>query len=242
MLHASLKEKENKRKEILKEKEKITREIQREKAKISREIQREKEKKRKQIQRGKEKKRKRILRAAIELFTKKGFEKTIIEDITLKAKVAKGTFYNFFEKKEDVLLYFLDSEIELSRKEIELSIGSKNDFLDQLEFLVSTYLKHIFRNKDFARILFKDRVMKWGTKNNKNELSLIQSLSQLIDQAKQRNKIKNQVDTKRMAEIIFALNTMYIIHWLNGTIKTKKDCVTQIKETVKTIINGVSRN
>ena len=242
MLHESLKEKEKKRKIILKEKEKITREIQREKARISREIQKGKEKKRDQVQREKEKKRKRILRAAIELFTKKGFEKTIIEDITRKANVAKGTFYNFFEKKEDVLLYFLNTEIELSREEIDLKISPQNNFLDQLELLVSTYLKHIFRNKDFAKILFRDRIMEWGTRNNNNELDLLQSLSQLIELAKQKNKIRKNLDTKRFAEIIFSINTMYIIHWLNGTIKTKKACVNQIKESVKTIINGPGIN
>ena len=51
-----------------------------------------------------------ILRAAMDLFSKKGFELTTVEDITRAAHVAKGTFYNFFPKKEDVLLYFLDTE------------------------------------------------------------------------------------------------------------------------------------
>jgi AcrR family transcriptional regulator len=190
----------------------------------------------KQILKEKQKKKNRIIKAAIILFAKKGFEQTTIEAITGKAKVAKGTFYNFFNKKEDVLLCFLDREIELSREEIDLKIGSGDNFLDQLELLVSTYLKHIFRNKDFARILIRDRIMEWGTRNNKNELSLLQSLSQLIDLAKQRDMIKNHVDTKGFAEVIFAVNTMYIIHWLNGTIKSKKQCVMQIKKAVGAVI------
>ena len=62
------------------------------------------------------------LRAAMDLFSKKGFELTTVEDITRAAHVAKGTFYNFFVKKEDVLLYFLDTEFAKSRKEIERRI------------------------------------------------------------------------------------------------------------------------
>lgn len=187
----------------------------------------------------KENKRERILKVAIELFTKKGFEKTTIEDITRNAKVAKGTFYNFFEKKEDVILYFLDREIEESRDEIQSNLYLKRIFFDQLEMLISTYLKHIFRKKEFAKILISNRVMLMGTKNNQNELRLIQSLSQLIDLAKQRNEIKNQVDTKQLAELIFAINTMYIIYWLNRTIKSKKECVERIIKTLKLVFYGV---
>ena len=187
----------------------------------------------------KEDKRRRILKSAIELFAKKGFEKTIIEDITRKANVAKGTFYNFFEKKEDVLLYFLDKEIEESRDEIQRNIFSKNSFLDQLELLVSTYLRHIFRNKDFAKILISQKVMLMGTKNNQNELRLIQSISQLINLSKQRTEIKDSVDTRLMAETIFAINTMYIIYWLNGTIKSKKECVKRIREALQIILEGI---
>jgi AcrR family transcriptional regulator len=190
----------------------------------------------------KEDKRKRILRAAIELFTQKSFERTTIKDITRKAKVAKGTFYNFFMKKEDVLLYFLDREIEESRDVIQRKIYSKNNFFDQLEVLVLTYLKHIFRNKDFAKILVSNRVMLMGTKNNKNELRLMESLSQLIDLAKQRSEIKDHVNTRRMAEIIFAINTMYIIYWLNGTIKSKNECIARIKKTLQLIFDEVGIN
>ena len=50
----------------------------------------------------KENTRKKVFKAALELFANEGFEKTTIEDITKKADVAKGTFYNFFSKKEDV--------------------------------------------------------------------------------------------------------------------------------------------
>ena len=161
----------------------------------------------------KEDKKRRILKSAIELFTQKSFERTTIEDITRKAKVAKGTFYNFFMKKEDVLLYFLDREIEESREEIQRKIYSKNNFFDQLEVLVLTYLKHIFRNKDFAKILVSNRVMLMGTKNNKNELRLIESLSQLIDLAKQGNEIKDCVDTRRMAETIADTTNVEEMPW-----------------------------
>ena len=191
-----------------------------------------------QILKEKQRKIKRILRASIDLFTKKGFDETTIESITKKSKVAKGTFYNFFKKKEDVLLYFLDDEINKGREELEIKINAADEFIEQLELLVSTYVKHIFKNKEFIRILYNERLLKWGTKGNINELRLMNSLIQLIDSAKQKNRLRQDIDTKKMAEIIFSINTMYMIFWLNGTIKSKRECVAQIKEAIRMLIDG----
>jgi AcrR family transcriptional regulator len=190
----------------------------------------------------KENKRERILNAAIKLFTKRGFDKTSIADITSHAGVAKGTFYSFFEKKGDVLLYFVDREIETSRKEIQSNLGSQKTLFDQLELVIFTYLKYIFRNKEFSRVLAKERFDTIGTRSNTNEFLLIKALSHLIDQAKQRHEIKSCVDSHGMADMIFAIYTMYVIYWLNGFIKTKKECVRRIREVIHLIFDGVGEN
>jgi AcrR family transcriptional regulator len=187
----------------------------------------------------KEDKRERILKSAIKLFSEKGFDRTSIADITARANVAKGTFYSFFEKKGDVLLYFVDTEIETSRKEIQSCLSSKVSIIDQLELVIFTYLKYIFRNKEFTRVLAKERFDTIGTRSNKNELLLIKSLSQLIDQAKEKNQINRSVDSRCMADMIFALYTMYVIYWLNGFIKSKKECVQRIREVVHLVFEGV---
>jgi AcrR family transcriptional regulator len=190
----------------------------------------------------KENKRERILNAAIKLFSKKGFEQTSIADITSNARVAKGTFYSFFGKKGDVLLYYVDHEIETSRSEIQANLGAQSTVIDQLELTILTYLKYIFRNKEFARILAKERFDTIGTRSDRNELLLIKSLSRLIDLAKTRKEIKSSVDSRCMADMIFAIYTMYVIYWLNGFIKTKKECVRRIREVIHLIFDGVGEN
>lgn len=47
--------------------------------------------------------RDRILHAALHLFAQKGLSATTIEEITQKADVGKGTFFNYFPSKEHVL-------------------------------------------------------------------------------------------------------------------------------------------
>ncbi|MCP4716578.1 MAG: TetR/AcrR family transcriptional regulator, partial [Deltaproteobacteria bacterium] len=128
----------------------------------------------------KEEKKERLLTASIDHFTRNGFEKTSIEEITRDAGVAKGTFYNFFEKKEDVLLYYLDKEILKSRHEIQRKIEALPTIIDKLELLILTYLNNIFRNKDFAKVLVRERIGRIGTGQNWNELILMKTITQLL--------------------------------------------------------------
>jgi len=187
-------------------------------------------------------KEERIVIAALELFGKKGFEKTSVESITRKARVAKGTFYNFFDKKEDVLLHFLDREYGKSEAEIAQKRSSQQAFLDQIELSVSSYIKHIFSDREFTKVLIKERIGNIGTGKNKNELRLMEEICRSIERAKLQREIRLDVDSRRLTEMIFALYTMYVIYWTNGFIKTKKECVARIKEAVRYILHGIAMN
>ncbi|MBU5612247.1 TetR/AcrR family transcriptional regulator [Geomonas azotofigens] len=56
--------------------------------------------------------RERIFRAALDLFAQRGFNATTIEAITAAADVGKGTFFNYFENKESVLLEYRELQME----------------------------------------------------------------------------------------------------------------------------------
>ncbi|WP_405937264.1 TetR/AcrR family transcriptional regulator [Streptomyces sp. NBC_00726] len=44
-----------------------------------------------------------IYEAALELFTQQGYDQTTVEEITERADVARGTFFNHFQRKEDII-------------------------------------------------------------------------------------------------------------------------------------------
>ncbi len=190
-------------------------------------------------ERKKEIKKEKLLKAAIEHFTRRGFEQTSIDSITRSAGVAKVTFYNFFEQKEDVLLYFLDKEIAQSRIEIQRKIQSRKNVVEKLELLIITCMKYIFKNKELSKILVRERVLKIGTGENRNETVLIKTIHELLEEAQKNGEIKKSVDLSSMQDIIFAIYTMYTIYWLNGFIKTKKQCIARIREVLWIFIYGV---
>ena len=53
--------------------------------------------------------RKAILDAAVREFSRKGFKETSVADIMNAADLGIGTFYNYFESKEEILMCLLPS-------------------------------------------------------------------------------------------------------------------------------------
>ncbi len=75
------------------------------------------------VERKKERTRRQLLEVALALFFEKGIYWTKIEDITDRADVGKGTFYQYFETKEallqELLQQGLDDLLELTRVAVE---------------------------------------------------------------------------------------------------------------------------
>ncbi|MEU7482171.1 TetR/AcrR family transcriptional regulator [Lentzea sp. NPDC042327] len=75
----------------------------------------------------------RLYTAALDLFTEQGYDETSIEDITERADVARGTFFNYFEKKEEVIAAWGTRRRETLRAELGAIAGGGNDVLSSLE-------------------------------------------------------------------------------------------------------------
>ena len=69
-----------------------------------------------------------ILKAATELFSKNGYDKTSIRDITKKAEVSIGTLYFYFENKKDIL-----KEVFMRLKPVFSNLH--NEYNDKLSFV-----------------------------------------------------------------------------------------------------------
>lgn len=68
---------------------------------------------------------------AYKLFITKGYESTSVDEIVTQAKIAKGTFYYYFESKEqileEVINFMINNEVENAKKILtsDLSIENK---------------------------------------------------------------------------------------------------------------------
>lgn len=101
-----------------------------------------------------EKTRRKILDSALDLFTKKGFEKTTLDEISKKAGFTRGAAYTHFKSKEDILQTLLVG-LETEDKNTWKKASEKGT---QGKTLLFKYLKMSF--KELEENAFKQKMQK----------------------------------------------------------------------------------
>ncbi len=95
----------------------------------------------------------RIVKAAWNLFYKKGYEQTTVEDIINASRTSKGTFYHYFKGKESLLnslSYLFDEKYE----ELSASIDPDMSAYDKLLYLNHELFYMIETSVDFSLLAF----------------------------------------------------------------------------------------
>jgi AcrR family transcriptional regulator len=104
--------------------------------------------------------RRRVLSAAKQLFDRKGYRDTTIDDITRKANIAHGTFYLYFEGKRELLKELLEQTFAEFDAIVSVPFGVE-DIRDQLRKALETYqrnqlLMRVLREASAADVFFRE--------------------------------------------------------------------------------------
>lgn len=97
--------------------------------------------------------RERLFRAALDLFAKKGFAETTVEDITNAADVGKGTFFNYFPSKDHVLLAFAEMQIARLHDAVEEARRTSQPIPEFFRSLAALMTVEPVRNPGIIRVL-----------------------------------------------------------------------------------------
>lgn len=97
--------------------------------------------------------RERLFRAALAVFSKKGFAETTVEDITNAADVGKGTFFNYFPSKDHILLAFAEMQISRLRHAVDEARKNNTPIRQFFRSLTSLMTEEPTRNPDLIRVL-----------------------------------------------------------------------------------------
>ncbi len=99
----------------------------------------------------KEVRKNQIKKVAIELFTKKGYSKTSVQDIVDKANFSKGGFYNCFSSKEALFKEILIDGRELRYSKVR-AFKSNAKRLDKKSIVIETLLEKILDYNDYKKL------------------------------------------------------------------------------------------
>lgn len=102
--------------------------------------------------------RQKIKDSGTKLISHLGFKKTSIQDITDAAGVAKGTFYNFFSSKEELLFELLLDHEEFRDSLLNDVIKTETDVEKAMQKVLSGGLNMAEDNKIF-KIVYEENLM-----------------------------------------------------------------------------------
>jgi len=124
--------------------------------------------------------RKNLLTKSKDLFSRYGLAKTSIDDIVLRCGIAKGSFYKFFDSKEELYYAILQEEEnardellgELLRKDLQPKELLIAFFRRSLEIVdENPFLRQVFLSGDYERMIRKlpEYVVESGTQEHVRE-------------------------------------------------------------------------
>ena len=103
--------------------------------------------------------KRKIFETSMELFAKKGYEATSIEEITSVVGVAKGTLYYHFSSKEEIFNFLVEEGMKLLKNSIEIKISKLDNSLDKLKAIILIQIKIIAKYENFISMLLSQI---WG--------------------------------------------------------------------------------
>jgi AcrR family transcriptional regulator len=102
------------------------------------------------------KKRIRIAKAGANLFSKKGFAETSMEDISAAAKLSKAGIYHYFSSKTDLLFFILDTFMDIVLDNLEEELDAIGDGIAKARRLIFRHIELYPKHMAEAKTLFFD--------------------------------------------------------------------------------------
>jgi AcrR family transcriptional regulator len=147
--------------------------------------------------------RERLFRAALDLFTRKGFAETTVEDITNAADLGKGTFFNYFPSKEHILLAFAEMQLGKLRAAADEARTKNEPTRVFLRSLGARMTQEPIRNPSIIRILLQAFLSNSPVRESVMDLQarVIAIHTEIIRLGQERGEIRDDLPPEVLAHV-----------------------------------------
>lgn len=148
--------------------------------------------------------RQRLMDAAEEIYGTKGFYHTSVGDITRKAGVAQGTFYLYFESKNEIFAELLRHLSHVLRRETEQATQSAKDRVEAERLGIEAFYKFVDKHRNLYRIVRQaefvdEELFRWYYSR------MAQGYTKRLAQAMERGEIR-RMDPEMLAWCLMGLS------------------------------------
>lgn len=189
-------------------------------------------------------KRERILKAAIDEFAEYSYHKASVSRIVERAKIPKGSFYQYFENKKDLFIYVISVGVQMKFNAFRETLEKELDFFSVMREIFFVSIRFARDNPKLAMIA--DRLMADVALRKEifGEVASQSSafLMNLIEKGISRGEIDPEVDPEFTAALINSLIVGFgdYIREKDQEL-TEKDIENLFEKLIRFFENGIRR-
>jgi TetR/AcrR family transcriptional regulator, cholesterol catabolism regulator len=160
----------------------------------------------------------RIREAALALFREKGYEATTVEEIAERADVAKGTFFNYFPRKDGLLEALAEDLVEELFEElgpVESWEGTARDQLLRLFFGVGEL---VARDPELSKVMIIENMRNFWMRVECDPLEeeFHEVMGRVLEGAKAEGEVAPEADVTVGVKLLSAAYVTTMVEWLKS--------------------------
>lgn len=173
----------------------------------------------------KKKTRQAILHSAANLFRKKGFEETSIEELARVVGIGKGTIYGYFQTKSDILKELWENKLERLHEELTTNADKRIPVSQQMVRIYLSEFNQITQSREFSRLFMQQTTIPRDVhveKHLASEDKYSKLIFTLLKKAQERGELRKDIDPFYITNHFYGLYLLLISAWFNGRVKTEE--------------------
>ncbi len=187
--------------------------------------------------------RRKLIRAALELWNERGFERgleeTTAEEIARAAGVSKGTFYFHFAHKEDILLEMPWVTGEIMNEEVEAATRRGQGTFPLMEQLMTSLARRVSRAPRAAvlRVIASWSRVSYTREMSDNPAAFGPSFQAVMQHGRDRGDLPLDIDISELAAMLQAATMDALLGWA-ATTQTSTALRTTLCRRADVILRG----
>lgn len=185
----------------------------------------------------------RIVKAAWNLFYKKGYEQTTVEDIISASKTSKGTFYHYFKGKE-ALLNSLSDLFDEKYEELAAVIDPAMSAYDKLLYLNHElfYMIETSVDIDLLAFLYSSQLTTKGKKSlSDSKRFYFKWIPEILEDGLADGEFKDTSSAKELMKIYAMFERALLYDWalFRGKYSLSEYSSRLLPHVLDTFVNGI---
>ena len=185
----------------------------------------------------------RIVKAAWNLFYKKGYEQTTVEDIISASKTSKGTFYHYFKGKE-ALLNSLSDLFDEKYEELAAVIDPAMSAYDKLLYLNHElfYMIETSVDIDLLAFLYSSQLTTKGKKSlSDSKRFYFKWITEILEDGLADGEFKDTSSAKELMKIYARFERALLYDWalFRGKYSLSEYSSRLLPHVLDTFVNGI---